>query len=312
MNIIDVDKKLNMRLVLSLRQENDLFLISRNSDTVIPVFTFSKEGKTFLSAFFNKKDLSQAGAVKLKNLGAETTEDSYVVTSRINNVQSMKVINELLSLPYIVLNRVDMKSGNMNFYFRFHSNKLAEVSEIVSRYVVNSEDARVVWLGPSPGLKWIMDLINSEYHLSIITYQVPADGVPDFLKSLPEHNDFLLEVRSNVLSNESFPCILYTRLPLRDNISMGIESISPNEGIYGIQLYNKFLLEVKKEADEKHIIRNRLFVRLTDGMLEVVVFLPTSYVRDYYSVLYSIARREGHPLIVKYLFEYEENAWEFL
>lgn len=309
--ISEIDKKLDMRLVLRLRQENELFNFTRGIDRTIPAFIFSSEDRTYLTAFFDRSISGLERSGSLRSLNPEITEKYTVITSRINNVESMKIVNELLSGESVTLNRVDITRGFINVYTRFHSSMLDGVSETLSRYVTQNGDSRIEWLGPSPGIRWILELINREYPLSVITYTVPLSEGDLALSEGREGKKALLEVKSDVIRNSGFPCILYSTWD-KGIVHPTIHPVSQRDGIYEVDLKNSFLLEVADEANRKHIIRTKKFVRVLGERMEVTVFLPSIQRQEYYSILYAIARKENNRLTVKYLFDYVPDALDFL
>lgn len=112
----------------------------------------------------------------LNKFNAASRDDAYVVDSRINNLKDLAIIGKLLELPSFVINRADICKGFLNIYSRFHSSQIDAVSDLLAQYTSDSENSRVEWLGPSPGLMYVMDLINSEYPISVVTFDVSLHG----------------------------------------------------------------------------------------------------------------------------------------
>lgn len=184
---------------------------------------------------------------------------------------------------------------------------------MLSRYVAQNGGSRIEWLGPSPGIRWIMDLINSEYPLSVITYTVPIADTDQSLYEILKNSNTLLEVKNYIIEDGSLPCILYSSLSVDDNFPPNVHPVTPRtEGIYEVKMKNSFLTDEADEANRNHIIRVKKFIRVIGERIEVTVFLPSIQRQEYYSILYSAARKENNRLTVKYMFDYVPDAWEFL
>lgn len=308
MKVKDIDKLLDMRLVLRLRQSTELFDATANISKPLPVFIYEDDGKMFMSTYFPKESDRKDLSLLLRKFEADEKEDSFVTTTRINNVKDLAIIGKLLDLPSMTLNRADMSSGFLNIYARFHSCNLGEVSHILSEYTSDLDNSRVEWLGPSPGIIQIMDLINSQYPVSLVTYEIKDDD--NSSNCLSRAGNVLVEVKGTDSDNE-FQSVLYAGTEREDKLPGGATRISPNEGVYRYTFSNRFLGIVRDRANRAHIIRMRFFVKPLNGKLEVSTFLPTSQVYEYYSILYDVERVESNSIVVKYLMPYSSVVWDF-
>lgn len=305
----DIDKHLDMRLVLRLRQDTELFSATANFSKPLPVFIYENEGKMFMSTYFPKQTDRNDMSLLLRKFEADEKEDSFVTTTRINNVKDLAIIRKLLDLPSMTLNRADISSGFLNVYARFHSCNLDEVSHILSEYTSDRANSRVEWLGPSPGIIQIMDLINSQYPISLVTYEISDDD--NSPHSLSKAGNVLVEVKG-ADSESEFSSILYADPWEMDRLPEGTTKISPDERVHSFTFSNRFLGMVRDRSNRAHIIRMRFFVKPLNGKLEVSTFLPTSQVYEYYSILYDVARLEKNSIVVKYLMPYSSDLWDFI
>ena len=258
MLVKDVDKKLDMRLVLRLRQNSELFNALLDLKVKMPVFIFPKNDEVWMATYFSKNIVNSKIGILLKRFNAVELEDSFIIDSRINNVKDLAVIDKLMNIPSFIVNRSDMSSGYMNVYARFHSSHLEDVSNLLAEYTMDTENARVEWLGPSRGILQVMDLINQEYPVSLITYIIPMNGEESPLRSLDSES--ILEVSNNLTKEGGFSSILYCDRPLQEKIA-GVYPISEEHGIYSMTLFNQYLKDVRDKSNEQHIMRIRFFLK---------------------------------------------------
>ncbi len=310
MQIRDIDKKLDMRLVLKLKQNTDLFNTTSELAIKLPTYIYRSDGSSWISTYFPKSIKSNNLMLLLKKFGAIEKENAFVIDSRINNVKDLTIINKLMELRSFVINRADMSGGFLNVYARFHSNELEKVSDLLADYTSDSENSRISWLGPNPGIIWTNNLINSEYPLSLVTFEItPEDEDPEIL-SLIKNQEIIAEMKSNESVPGKLNMILYSE---KDDLELnGAYAISKSEGIYNQNVQSRILSIIRETANQQHIMRLRHFVRSTGEKLRISVLLPTVSVYEYYSLLYEIARKKEHKIVVRYLLPYSSDIWDFI
>lgn len=309
MIVRDIDKRLDMRLVLRLRQTTEFFDATKMRSDTLPVFIFQNGEKTFLNTYFPKGKSRGNIDLVLRKFDAVEMEDSFVTTTRINNVHDLAIINELHDLPSVVLNRADMSNGYLNIFMRFHSNESRKVSSILSKYIEDKENSRVEWLGPSPGIIYIMNLINSEYPVSVVTFEIDDESGSSM--GLLGSDDSIAEVKG-ADQNDGLRSILYGRRGSASTLPLQAEEVSRNDEVYSFSFENRFLSRVRERSNEARIIRMRFFVRQHKGRVQASVFLPTSQVYDYYTILFDVGKDFNDSLTVNYLLPYTEDVWDFI
>lgn len=310
MLVRDIDKALDMRLILRVRQNTELFNAISDLRTKLPVFIYGKGSEVWMSTYFPKDSKNQKIDILLKRFRATEYENAFVVDTRINNVKDLAIIDKLMKLPSFIINRSDISGGFVNIYARFHRSQLDAVSALLADYTADKENSRVDWLGPSPGITKVMDLINSEYPISLVTYRIPINGDSDQFGSII-NSDFMLEMSNSLMTDGRFSTVLYSSKQIQDDVK-GLTPVSPEDGVYMMSMSNSFLADVRNAANTQHIMRVRFFIKPDIESFEATVFLPTSSIYDYYSILFDVARRSGNKLSVKYLLPYTQNIWEFI
>ncbi len=298
MLVRDIDRKLDMRVILRLRQNTELFNLTRELKGKFPVFLFNRDEETWMSTYFPKEQRNQRLEIVLKKLQGIEKENSFVIDSRINNVKDLRIVNKLIEIPSFIINRSDMNNGFLNIYARFHSTNLPDVSENLSAYTGDVENSRVEWLGPNPGIMKTMDLINSEYPVSLVTYVVKLEGENKALSELAHNANTLVEIKNSQMSDGKFQAVMYSNSDLTKLIK-GVNVISKEDGIFEMPLTDEILESVRDASNRDHIMRLRFFIKPEDGNLEVTVFLPSSLLYEYYSVLYNLSRKMDGKIIAK-------------
>ena len=311
MLVRDIDRKLDMRVILRVRQNTELFDLTREIKGKFPVFLFGRDGEIWMSTYFPKETKSNKLEIALKKFRGIEKENSFVIDSRINNVKDLKIINKLMEIPSFIINRSDMNNGFLNIYARFHSSQLSMVSENLSVYTEDIENSRVEWLGPNPGIIKTMDLINSEYPVSVVTYIIKLNGEDRTMSELAHNVDSMAEMKNSQMSDGKFKAVLYSNSASAGLIE-GVNAISKDDGIFELETGNDILATIRDASNSDHIMRLRYFVKPRDGNLEVTVFLPSAILYEYYSVLYNIARKMKGKILAKYILPYSQDIWDFI
>lgn len=310
MLVRDIDKRLDMRIVLRLRENIELFNELTDMKMKFPAFIYSKDEHTWMATYLPKSLRGQKYEILVKKHNAVEHEESYVIDTRINNVKSLEIINKIMALPSCIINRSDISGGFLNVYARFHNSQIEEVSTLVSEYASDVENSRVDWLGPSPGVMSIIEQINSEYPVSMITYQIPASNEEkDLIKQFS--GGVIAEATSSSERGHGFSLVFYAASNMNKMIN-GSMPLSLDSGIYSFTLTNPFLIAIREEANRRHIARIRFFLKPVQEKLEVSVFLPKSSVYDYYSMLFAIAREHGNKVTVKHILPFTQDIWNFV
>lgn len=311
MLVREIEKKLDMRLILKLREDTDFFDSTKDLGFKLPVYIFGRNSKMWMETYFPKNDRNSKIELILKRFGAIEKEESFVVESEINNVKDLDIISKLTSAPSFVINSSDMSDGYLNVDARFHSSQLKEVSDHLAQFAADSKNSRISWLGPSEGLMRLMDQISSDYPLSLVSYRVPIDKGEPLLNDFLSYPDVLVEMRNNLNHEDKISAILYSM----NRISAELENlyeISAKDGVYQVDVSNKFHNIVRNAANKRHIRRTRYFVRPSKGFLEMNVLLPSSGVYEYYSLLYELERDQIKGLVIRNIMPYSNLVWEFI
>ena len=147
MKISEVHAKLDRRCVIAIRQHSGIFELLARMDQRIPAYTFVEDEKTHIQLFFPKSGKpNQILAPILSRKDLVEKRSYYSISERINNIQGMKVIGDLLEAPSVVLNDAYLLKDELYMDFRFHGSRLHEINDILSGVIGKNHNFRIVKL----------------------------------------------------------------------------------------------------------------------------------------------------------------------
>lgn len=311
MFIRDIDKKVDRRVVLRLRQSTDFFKSVMDLDMVLPVFIFGKRSETWMSTYFPKSEMSQKMDLLIRKYNGVEKENSFVVDTRINNVQDLAIIDRFLDVPSFIVDRSDISNGFLNIQGRFHHSQSEKVSNLLSQLTVDSENARIDLLGPSDGIMSITDNTHSLYSLSVVGYRVPIEEEERTYTNIISDENSIAEMRNNRYCSGRISAVLYSSGSMEEELEHE-NIISAQDGLYQIEVPNKIHNLVRVASNERNILRTRYFIRKRADDLDIYVFLPTRGLYEYYSTLFEISRSNGNQLHVTTLMPYSKQIWDII
>ncbi|MFG1450360.1 MAG: hypothetical protein AAE983_06960 [Thermoplasmataceae archaeon] len=309
MRMSDINLKLDRRIVLSLKQDSELVNFSKSSRVPVPVSVFNIGEHVYMDSFF-PKDITMDQHLKLlvQRMEIKERRDAYVVRTRINNIESLKIINELFRVPSVVPNRIDIENGALHFYMRFHHNFQDMVSDLMEKYVENPEITKIDFLGPSDGLASTYTRIDSRYPLSFVSFDVILEEeARKTIGNITEGS--IAELSATGVGEDGFSAILYTEDKLVESEG-SIEKLVEVDNIYRINLRNNMLTEFRKKLVEDPIIRIGIFARLTGNRLSITSVVPTIQVHEYYNYLFMSSMKTGQKVSLKYICPYTVANFE--
>jgi hypothetical protein len=305
--IKEIDKRLDTYLILRVRQESEFFNATADLDLKLPAFIYDRDGETWLSTYFPKNSKVARVNLLLNKFKASERQESFVVDSKIANEKELSIIDKLVEIPSLIINGSDIKGGFLNIYARFHSSQIERVSKLLSKYTSGSKNVRIEWLGPSPGITKLMDKINQEYPLSVVTYSSPINREDIHVKDIPQSLRVMCEVKSSGAVKGDINMVVYSDVPVEDLVAIDTEG-----HLFQMELSSPFPFLVRNEANSKHIMRIAYFGTLEEGKMEVIVFLPSDVLYEFYAILNNVSEQTNNEVVVKQLIPYSPEIWDFI
>ncbi len=289
MDFGDIDRVLDRRMVLTMKQDNEIFQASREVNARIPVTISDEEGKKFLYINFpGSFGEPQKNRIFLKRYDAKNIGSHYVIKSRINHVDKWRYINDLINVPSVVVNRINLKDGLLAFYFRYHHSVKNRISCILSKYT-DGEEGQIESIGPSPGLLSILDRMQEVFTLGMIQISMPVDDNKDFSEHFLKEG-YISESASNIHLDHGLKAVIYTGSRVDDKTLVEIDG---NSGIYSVNFEDPILTEWRNRMMEIPVIRFRQFMRVEGNELKVITLLPYSQMDQAYRSFFQTMEGTG-------------------
>ena len=312
MKIGEVHGKLDRRCVIAIRQHSGIFELLARMDQRIPAYTFTEEDRTYIQLFFPKSGKpNQILAPILSRKDLVEKRSYYSISERINNIQGMKVIGDLLEAPSLALNDAYLLKDELYIDFRFHGNRLHEINDILSEVIGKNQNFRIVKLAHSRTFRDRMQEMHSQTPLAVVRYSIPIPLDNPFMKYMAEnHADAVAEIEGRSVTDEGIKILLYTSKPVEHGMA---EVISQEDNVYETYVYEKSLVEGRRRGNEAKIPRIAFFLNIENGRLYDTTFVPAAEADEYVSIMMNsmMADHGTHPLL-EYYSEMDEEVWEWL
>ncbi len=312
MKIGEVHGKLDRRCVIAIRQHSGIFELLARMDQRIPAYTFTEEDRTYIQLFFPKSGKpNQILAPILSRKDLVEKRSYYSITERINNIQGMKVIGDLLEAPSLALNDAYLLKDELYIDFRFHGNRLHEINDILSEVIGKNQNFRIVKLAHSRTFRDRMQEMHSQTPLAVVRYSIPIPLDNPLMKYMAEnHADAVAEIEGRSVTDEGIKILLYTSKPVEHGMA---EVISQEDNVYETYVYEKSLVEGRRRGNEAKIPRIAFFLNIENGRLYDTTFVPAAEADEYVSIMMNslMADHGTHPLL-EYYSEMDEEVWEWL
>lgn len=274
MNIESMNFKLDRVCTLELLYDNEIFIASRAVESMIPVFMSNEDDKTYLHINFPR---SFADVLRnrqfLSKFKAKETGTHYVITERINHREEWKVINKIMEMPSVVVNRMDINDGVIQINIRYSSHYSETLSDLVSQFISNGFGS-IENMGFSKGIIHELSVLNDMFKLGMIQVSVKLTADERKAFSFIRENDFG-EACNNLLNNELIRALVYSD---EKKDSPNAKIIDSETMIYQVQIYDQILARWRSDMNKLPVIRFRQFLRLKEDRLNVLTVMPKSQV----------------------------------
>lgn len=303
MKIGDMESKLDRRLVLSMKQDSELVNASRNFNSPIPVSVFGDGDKMYMDAFLPKNmAMDQHLKLMIQKLEIRDRKESYVIRSRINNVKSLKLISKLFEANSVVPNRIDIEGGQMHYYMRFHHNFQDEISDLLAQYIEDPEVTQIKYLGPSDGLNATISRINSQYPVTLVSYDSQLDA--ETRKSLGHITEgSIAEMKNTGGMDNGFSGLLYTEDKVSDT-NPSVKKLVGLDNIYKVNVKNDFLGAIRRRVIEVPIVRLSIILRILGNRINITAVVPSIQVNEYCQYIFEAAKETKSSVSLKALVPY--------
>lgn len=312
MKISEVHEKLDRRCVIAIKQHSGVFELLARMDQRIPAYTFTEEDRTFIQLFFPKSGRpapSMNPILSRKDLVEKRSY--YSITERINNVEGMKLIGNLLEAPSVALNDAYLLKDELYLDFRFHRSKLHDIYDILSGVIVKNQNFRIVKLTHSRTFKDRIESMHSQTPLAVVRYSMNFPPDSSLMKYMADnHPDAVAEIEGRSVTDEGIKILLYTSKAVD---TKEVTPISAKDNIYESYVNERAFVEGRKRGNEARIPRIAFYLTIEDGRLFDTTFVPAAEADEYVSIMMNTLNSDHatHPLL-EYYSELDDEVWEWL
>ncbi|HLH85521.1 MAG TPA: hypothetical protein VKU79_01485 [Thermoplasmataceae archaeon] len=287
MSVLDLGRGLDTRGIIAIRQDNKIFSFLKNVKSNLPAYSILWGESGIIKIYLEREHLDDESLSFLEREGVEFSSGSYILTLDMKPGNEFEVLREILSQELLVVNATYVSDGWLLVDFRFSSSRYKEMSKVISKYVVEESNFRLVYLGPSPGIYSILTKLNQSIPLSTVIFEAPAADALNGLGFDP--NDVLLMETTNYsVEGGKIRIIVY--------LSTGGVMTEVRE----VLVKNGLLEDIRNDANEENISRYNIFMKRHGGNLRIMVFVPSSMLHNYLRILIRRSReyyKEGIYLL---------------
>lgn len=243
----------------------------------IPVHAYRLGNKTHINLYVPLDGLNAHASKFLEEEGAKASGENYVVSMQLDESRELGLIGDLLEQSLVVVNSIYLKEGWLMFDFRFHSSRYREISGLISRYISNGSGVKLVYLGPSPGLISLLGKLNDEIPLSVVMFEAHITPGVEIPLSPTVGETLLLESTNHVGEDDSQRFIAYR------SSDDAITEVSE------VQVNTPILRRMREESNRSRTVRYNVFVKVEEVRAVIMIFLPSSLLHTYLSILASVS-----------------------
>ncbi len=313
MKISEAYEKLDRRLAVAISQKDTgIFKIISRLAGRIPVYLFHEDGGMYVQLFFSKAQPPKGNLSPI--LAREDLVEKtgyYAISEKMSNEGVMEGVFRIQKTDSVTMDDSFYLDGTLHLTFRFHSSVSKEINNILSDYISGEDSFRIIYLKGSESLKDRIMHIDSETPVSLVKYSLDLPGSLTALGAASNSGkNVVMEMRERDVFNEGIRVLLYSNEKPRID---GIKTISSNENIYELSVYEKTQVEARKKTNQLGIPRIAFFLTVEEGRLVDTTFLPTAEADEYVSVLFTLDERllGSRPLLEQYE-PVDESIWEWI
>ncbi|MDA8143292.1 MAG: hypothetical protein M0T81_04840 [Thermoplasmatales archaeon] len=308
MKIKDIDQRLDFRCILSLAFDTPFLKFTKNHDLNVPAFLDSRVDLSKFLYIVEKKGFEKDLPVLLRGMKAGETDYAFIVEEDLSDNKSVEILSRLANTKTVSLNAVSARKGRLFIDFRFHNSRLNLISDII--FEMGSKDRTLIvdYLGKSPGITKILEELNSIFPITVVSYAIRLEGnLADYERAMADF-DCIGEIQNK--SGNPLKIMIYTNEKLPPEYSD--YSIPETDNIYEFVSENPYLMEIRKLAFDKPVMRNAYFLNYKDNYLLVDNFMPKVQANDYVEVVMKVAEKEGNRLFLERVSDIDSELWDWI
>ncbi len=292
MRYVDVEKRLDMRLTLTMEQQHPILpLLEREIDT-IPLDSHHSGNEAFIDLFICGPPMEKLEGV-LSQFHPDIMGGCLIVRMKAEEMgTAASVLDQLAEIPLSARGSLYLTDRKIFADFRISSSDISPITEIEKRIIAMNNRVRIADFGPGAGGIATIEKVDSRIHLGVVSYEV--DILRDFGDSIK--GDCFIEYNFNQVEKNGFRAIIYD-----------------SQGESAAYIDSPFLREVQRLSIEEKIPKAAILARPENGRYRSFTFLPDSMVDNQVSILYKAASKFPEAdFRLQAIRSYSREVWDWI
>ncbi len=307
--IKDMDQRLDFRCVLSLAFDTPFLKFTKSHDLNVLAFLDSRVDLSKFLYIVEKKGFEKDLPILLRGMESGETDYAFIVEEDLSDNEVVGILSSLMNTKTVSLNGVSAKKGRLFLDFRFHNSCLDLISNSIFEIGTKDRTLIVDYLGKSPGITKILEEMNSMFPITLVSYAIRMEGdLSDYERVMTDF-DCIGEIQNK--AGNPLKIMIYSNEKLPPEYAGN--NLSDTDNIYEFVSTNPYLMEIRKLAFDKPVMRNAYFLRCADNCLLVDNFMPKVQANDYVEVIMKVAEKEGdNRLFLERVSDVDDELWDWI
>lgn len=271
-----IDKALDMRLVLSLEGSLPIAEFSRNRSMHFQAGLMLGEKTVDVSCFI-PDDLEQNREVSifLAQNKVRRMNRNFILNFSFEDPAVHNALTDIVTtMNSVIIDNLTLKNGVYYISFRFHSSEMTKISNEILKHSSESNKIGINYLGKNPGINFIASEARSYTPLVGVSFETSPPK--DFLngKLMKALGDTWVSEARYMSNTEMSSYVVRTQEQISEPEKYGISVIDQESNLYGCEIFVPMLSNYLKKSYESRIIRMRRTLALEDGILKAGIIVP--------------------------------------
>ncbi|MHB1440821.1 MAG: hypothetical protein ACYCSO_07555 [Cuniculiplasma sp.] len=207
MNVLD---DLDWKIRISVDLESDLTAASKEFKITSEMGLYMKENGCDLTLFFkDSPHMERDMAIFLNKNKAKLKDNIWRIRSELDQPYGfIKILKDLINVPSAVLMFSWLENGFFNFDLIFSRKELDKISEIVMEGMLEAEEVKIKYLGPSGGYLEALKSIGKKNMISVAELVIDPFSRREFSDS-QRFGENLIRIIKNPYEGEFFHSIFF-------------------------------------------------------------------------------------------------------
>ncbi len=229
----------------------------------------------------------------------------------MSGIRGADIFMKIAAATSVILDYAYFERAELFIEFRFHSNCIQEVNNLLIDGIKSNDGFRVVKLANSRNIKDRMAEFNRLAPVSALRYSLPVPEDSPIGKYMSKYfPDSIGELQVYSATEEGTKVLIYTSMSPDQE---GLKVISADSKIYQLSINPKVLVEGQNMQSMARIPRLASFLTQEGGDLVYTTFVPAAEGDEFLSILSSLLTETfGSKPSVQYYSMLDDVAWDWI